>query len=146
MSAAIYPALFFTVAMLVTNAYFLMGGLPLLVLQHDTALDARFVRGFFSVYYKAAVVTAVGACASFALWGRFGFALGAAALVLVAVLLRRSLLPAMRDLPGQTGQQSQPRGPDDPAIRSFRRVHVTALALNLAQLVVVVWGITQLSL
>jgi len=140
MPSAIYPALFFTVAMLVTNAYFLMGGLPLLVLKHDTGLDARFVRGFFNVYYKAAIVTAVGACVSYALWGRFTFALGAAVLVLVALLLRRSLLPAMQDLSNQL------QGTDDHAIRSFRRVHMAALSLNLAQLVVVVWGITQLSL
>ena len=129
-----------TVAMLVTNAYFLMGGLPLLVLKHDTGLDARFVRGFFNVYYKAAILTAAGSCASYALWGRFTFSLGAAALILVAILLRRSLLPAMQDLSAQL------LGPDDRAIRSFRRVHVTALSLNLVQLLVVVWGITQLSL
>jgi 4-amino-4-deoxy-L-arabinose transferase-like glycosyltransferase len=140
MPEAIYPALFFTVASLVTNAYFLMGGLPLLVLKHDTGLDARFVRGFFNVYYKAAIVTAVGACVSYALWGRFTFALGAAALILVALLLRRSLLPAMQDL------SKRLQGPDDHAIRSFRRMHLAALSLNFAQLVVVVWGITQLSL
>jgi len=140
MPSAIYPALFFTVAMLVTNAYFLMGGLPLLVLKHETSLDARFVRGFFNVYYKAAIITAVGASASYALWGRFTFALGAAALILVALLLRRRLLPAMQEL------SNQPHGPDDRAIRSFRRVHMAALSLNLVQLVVVVWGITQLSL
>jgi hypothetical protein len=140
MSSAIYPALFFTVAMLVTNAYFLMGGLPLLVLKHDTGLDARFVRGFFSVYYKAAVVTAIGACASYALWGRFTFALGAAALILIALLLRRRLLPAMQNLSDQLHDQ------DDRAIQRFRRVHMAALSLNLAQLIIVVWGITKLSL
>ena len=140
MSSAIYPALFFTVAMLVTNAYFLMGGLPLLVLKHDTGLDARFVRGFFDVYYRAAIVTAAGACASYALWGRITFALGAAALILAALLIRRSLLPAMQELSNQL------HGPAEHAIRSFRRVHMAALSLNLVQLVVIVWGITQLSL
>lgn len=88
MPQAIYPAIFFTVAMLVTTAYFIMGGFPLLILKHDTTLDARFIRGFFNVYYKAAFVTALGACVSYALWGRFGFALGAAALLGGAVVLR----------------------------------------------------------
>lgn len=46
MPLALYPALLFTVALLVTTAYFLLGGLPLLVLDHDTSLDARFIRGF----------------------------------------------------------------------------------------------------
>ncbi len=48
MSIALYPALVFTVALLVTTAYFLLGGLPLLVLDHDKPLDARFIRGFFN--------------------------------------------------------------------------------------------------
>ncbi len=61
---ALFPALFFTVALLVTTAYFLLGGLPLLVLQHDTPTDARFVRGFFNVYYRAALVTSAGAAPS----------------------------------------------------------------------------------
>ena len=34
--------------------------LPLLVLSHDTPLDARFVRGYFNVYYRAALFTALG--------------------------------------------------------------------------------------
>ena len=33
MASAIYAALFFTVVLFVTTAYFLMGGLPLLILQ-----------------------------------------------------------------------------------------------------------------
>jgi hypothetical protein len=40
MTATIYPALFFSVVLLVTTAYFLMGGLPLLILKHDTSIDA----------------------------------------------------------------------------------------------------------
>ena len=140
MHHALYPALFFTVAMLVTTAYFLMGGLPLLILRHDTPLDARFVRGFFNAYYKAALGTALGASVSFVLWGRFAFAAGAAGLGLMALALRRVLVPAMQRL-GERIQTS-----DDAAIRSFRRVHATALAVNFAQLVVLVWGTTQLSL
>ena len=42
MSAALIAALIFTVALLVTTAYFLMGSVPLLILKHDTVLDARF--------------------------------------------------------------------------------------------------------
>ena len=58
MSAAMIAAMFFTVALLVTTAYFIMGSIPLLVLKHDTPLDERFVRGFFHVYYLCAFVTA----------------------------------------------------------------------------------------
>lgn len=139
MSAAVYPAFFFTVVLLVTTAYFLLGGLPLLVLKHDVPLDARFIRGFFNVYYQCAFWAAVGACASFALWSRFAFAAGAAALAGVATLLRRSLLPAMEQL-GARIEASDPE-----AIRRFRHVHGMALGINVAQLVVLVWGILQLS-
>ena len=140
MSLAIYPAIFFTVAMLVTTAYFLLGGLPLLILKHDTPLDAGFVRGFFNVYYKASLVTALGAGVSYALWGRPAFAAGAMAYVAIAVALRRYLLPAMQSL-GAKIQES-----DSAAISQFRKVHAMALSVNLGQLAVLVWGTTKLSL
>ena len=139
MPAAIYPALFFTVALLFVTAYFLLGGLPLLILKHDVPLDARFIRGFFNVYYKAAFWTAVGACASFALWGRFGFAIGAAAIAIVATLLRMHLVQAMHQL----GIRIEAN--DSSAIQQFRRMHGAALLVNVAQLVVLVWGTIQLS-
>ena len=34
-------ALVFTVALLVTTAYFIMGSIPLLILKHDTPVDFR---------------------------------------------------------------------------------------------------------
>lgn len=139
MAFALYPSFFFTVVLLVTTAYFLLGGLPLLVLQHDVPLDAKFVRSFFNVYYKAAFWAALGASVSYALWGRFGFAAGAALLVAVAVLLRRYLLSAMQ----QHGAQIQANA--EGAVGRFRRVHATALLVNFAQLVALVWGTLQLS-
>ena len=51
MSAPLIAALFFTVALLVTTAYFILGSVPLLILKHDTPKDSRFVRGFFNTYY-----------------------------------------------------------------------------------------------
>jgi hypothetical protein len=140
MSIAIYPAMLFTVALLVTTAYFLMGGLPLLVLDHETSLDARFIRGFFNIYYKAAFVTAIGAAISFAFLGRPGFAIGAAVLAVVVVLLRSKLLPAMDHLSGQI----QTAGSS--AIKKFRQIHSTALLINLLQLVLLVWALLQFSL
>ena len=139
MSWAIYGAFFFTVALLFTTAYFLFGGLPLLILKHDVPLDARFVRRFFEVYYKAIFWTAVGASASYALWGRVPLAVGAAAIAVLATVLRTRLLPVMQKL----GTQIEAN--DDMAIQRFRRMHVTALLINLALLVVLVWGTFQVS-
>ena len=89
MSAAMIAALFFTVALLVTTTYFILGSIPLLVLKHDTPLDAHFVRGFFNIYYRAAVVTAGATSISYAFAGRPALATGAAALALLAVFLRK---------------------------------------------------------
>jgi hypothetical protein len=140
MSSAIYAAIFFTVVLLVTTAYFLMGGLPLLILKHDTPVDAHFIRGFFNVYYKAAFVAATGGAVSFALSGRPAFALGIGAISIVVLLLRRRLIPVMEHL----GEQIQTR--EASAVEKFRHVHSTALVVNLMQLVVLVWGLTQVTL
>lgn len=135
-----FAALFFTVALMVTTAYFLMGGLPLLILKHDTPLDARFVRSFFDVYYKAAFVSATGACISFAWSSRPGFALGHAGVAVMVVLLRAKLMAAMAFL-GERIEKGEMQ-----AIKRFRKVHSVALTMNLAQLVALVWGLTQISL
>ena len=140
MSAALIAALFFTVALLVTTAYFLLGSVPLLVLTHDTPLDSRFVRGFFNTYYLAAMFTAGAAAVSYALAARFGFAAGAAGLALLATVLRGRVIPKMDAL----GSQIQVSGTD--AIRSFRRTHLSAILLNLAQLVLIVWTLVAFSL
>lgn len=135
-----FAALFFTVALMVTTAYFLMGGLPLLILKHDTPLDARFVRGFFDVYYKAAFVTATGASISYAWASRPGFALGHAGVALLVVLLRAKLVAAMAQW-GDMIHQGEMR-----AVKHFRKVHLTALTMNLVQLIGLVWGLTKISL
>ena len=139
MAAAIYGAIFFTVALLVTTTYFLMGGLPLLVLKHDVPLDARFIRSFFRVYYRAAFCTSVGAAASYALWGRFAYAAGAVMIALLSALLARHLIHAMQAIGDAIGAGGAE------AIARFRQVHTAALSINLAQLVIVVWGVLQLS-
>lgn len=140
MPPAGYAALFFTVLLLVTTAYFLMGGLPLLILKHDTPVDAGFIRGFFNVYYKAASFAASGACLSYALWGRPFFAIGAAGIVLLVVMLRAKQMPAMRAVAAQIHER------DKHAVARFRRLHLSALLVNLVQVIAIVWAITQISL
>lgn len=137
--ATTYISFFFTVVLLVTTAYFIMGGIPLLTLSHDTPLDGRFSRRFFEIYYTCALVGAVGATLSYAAWGRPVFALGTAAIAGVVVLLRCNILPAMARL-GSSIQSSDPG-----AIARFRRVHTAALLANLVQLLLVVWGVLQIA-
>ncbi|MBP7566045.1 MAG: hypothetical protein KA795_08560 [Burkholderiaceae bacterium] len=133
MSAALMFALVFTVALVMTKAYFLMGSVPLLVLKHDTPLDARFVRGFFNTYYVLSLITAGGTAFGYALAGRPALATGAALLALLAFVLRRQVIPKMDAL----GAQIQSSGVA--AIPGFRRTHLIAIGLNLAQLVLIVW-------
>jgi hypothetical protein len=139
MSAALLIALFFTVALLVTTAYFLLGSVPLLVLKHDTPMDSRFVRGFFNTYYLAAMFTAGATALSYAFAGRPVLAAGAASLALLATLLRRNVIPRMDSL------RAQIEASEASAIAAFRRMHVTAILINLAQLVVIVWSLIAAS-
>jgi hypothetical protein len=136
MSAAMIAALFFTVALLVTTTYFILGSIPLLVLKHDTPLDARFVRAFFNVYYVAAIVTAGATSVSYAFAGRPGLSMGAAGLALLAGLLRRMVIPKMDAL----GARIQSDFMD--AIPGFRRTHVAAIVINIGQLGAIVWSLT----
>ena len=139
MSASMIIALFFTVALLVTTAYFILGSIPLLVLKHDTPLDARFVRGFFNIYYVAALITASGTSISYAFAGYPALATGAAALALMAVVLRKKVIPKMDSF----GARIQSNYMD--AIPGFRRTHTTAILINVVQLVAIVWSLTTLS-
>jgi hypothetical protein len=135
MSAAMIAALFFTVALLVTTLYFILGSIPLLVLKHDTPLDARFVRAFFNIYYRCALFTATATAISYALAGRVALAAGATGLACLAVALRRKIIPKMEAL----GARIQSDGMD--AVPGFRKTHVTAIAINIAQLAVIVWSL-----
>ena len=88
----IVMALIPTVLLLVWMGFFMMGSLPLLVLKHDTPLDARFIRGLFNVYYLAVMLTGSAAALGFAWTGRPAFALGMACIATLAFALRRWLV------------------------------------------------------
>jgi len=140
MSAALLVALCCTGVLLLTTAYFFLGAVPLLTLRHDTPMDARFVHGFFNTYYLAAMGIAAATAASYALAGRPALALEATTFAVLAALLRRAVLPRMAVLQarveaGETGVAS-----------SFRRIHTTALLVNLAQLVAIVWTLIAVSM
>lgn len=121
-------ALFFTVALLAITAYFLLGSVPLLILKHDNPVDSSFIRSFYITYFRMAFVAAVGTAASYALASRTGFAVGAAAIATLTLVLRARLIPRMDRL----GIQIQ--GQDALAIPEFRRIHKSAILINTVQL------------
>lgn len=140
MSAAQITAIVFTVALLVTNTYFLLGSVPLLVLRHDTPMDSRFVRGFFHTYYRILVVTATMTALSYVFAGLPVMAAGAAAIAVLAVVLHRKVLSRMDSL-----RERMPAGGPE-TIAGFRRLHVVAILVNLLQLVLVVSSLVVVSL
>jgi hypothetical protein len=125
-------ALFFTVALLAVTTYFLLGSVPLLILKHDNPIDSRFIRSFYITYFRMAIVAAIGTTASYALAGRAGFAIGAAGIASLTLILRTRLIPRMDRL----GQQIQ--GADPLAIPEFRKIHKSAILINIAQLAAIV--------
>ena len=138
MTSALLAALICAGAMLATTTYFILGSIPLLVLKHDTPLDARFVRAFFNTYYVAALASATATALSLVIAGRSGVAAAAAALAVVAVLLRKQITTM-----DSIGAQIQSDFAD--AIPAFRRTHLTAILINVVQLAVIVWILIAVS-
>ena len=139
MSTALLIALFFTVALLVITTYFILGGVPLLILKHDTPMDSRFVRGFFDTCYLVTMMTATATAVSYVFAGWSALAAGAVVLALLAAILRRKIIPrmdALRDQIQVTGES--PRS-------AVRRIHAAAKLLNVTQLVLILWSLIAVS-
>ncbi len=133
-------AVLFTVAMLCVSVYFLLGSVPLLILKHDTPVDGNFIRSFFNLYYRVAAFVAGAATLTYAFSGLPWFALGAAVIAVLSVVLRRTIIAKMDLL------RSQIQTADLEAIPEFRKTHIRAVLISLVQLVVVVWSLFQFKL
>ncbi|MFO1279727.1 MAG: hypothetical protein U1F04_09150 [Burkholderiaceae bacterium] len=121
-------ALFFTVALLAVTGYFLLGSIPLLILRHDNPVDSSFIRTFYLTYFRLAFIAGMGAVASHAMAARPAFAVAAAVIVVLTLVVRARLIPRMDQL------GTQIRGQDALAIPAFRRIHKSAILINTAQL------------
>ena len=133
-------ALLATVFLLISMGFFALGSLPLLVLKHDTPLDARFIRGLFAVYYGAVKITAAAAAIAYALAEKPAFALGMTCVVALAFTLRRTVVPRMDQL------RATMSATDAAGITRFRRLHIGGMLFNVIQLGTVAWGLTYLKL
>jgi pterin-4a-carbinolamine dehydratase len=119
------------VILLVWMGFFMLGSLPLMILKHDTPLDARFIRGLFDVYYKAVMVVAALGVIAHALVHRPVITLVMAGVGVIAMVSRRVVLVHMDRL------RATMTATDAASIRSFRRWHVLGMALNVAQLLAI---------
>lgn len=133
-------ALISTVALLVWMGFFMMGSLPLLVLKHDTPLDARFIRGLFNVYYLAIVITAAVGTTSYALVGKPAIACAFASVVMLGLGGRYWLVPRMDVV------RSTMTADDSVTIRQFRRLHIAGMLVNVVLLAAYCFGMTKVSL
>ena|SRR2546423_14473561 len=133
-------ALTSTVALLVWMGFFMMSSLPLLILKHDTPLDARFIRGLFNLYYVAITITATVGALSYALANRPTIALGVGFVAACGFAGRHWFVARMDRV------RSTMTADDSAAIRRFRRLHVVGMLLNVALLAGFCVGMTQLSL
>ena len=133
-------AVLFTVALLCTTAYFLLGSVPLLILKHDTPIDSNFIRAFFNTYYLVATFVGTAAALSYAWSNRPWFAAGAAVIAILSTVLRRTVITKMDVLKAHIHTDNLE------AIPEFRKTHLTAIAISLVQLLVVLWSLTVFKL
>jgi len=133
-------ALISAVVLLVWMGFFMMGSLPLLVLKHDTPLDARFIRGLFNLYYVAITITAIVGALSSAVAGRTEAALALCLVAGIGFAGRRGLVARMDAV------RSTMSADDAPAIRRFRRLHIAGMLLNVLVLAAFCVGLTRVSL
>ena len=133
-------ALFSTVAMLFFMGLLMFSTLPLLVLKHDTPLDARFICGVFNTFLVAMILAATLATVSWVIVGQAGFALRMGCIGAYAFAVRLWVLSRM-DRVRDTMQTT------DPAYAAkFRRLHVSGMLLNFAQLGFLALSLTQLAI
>lgn len=125
------------VILLVWMGFFMLGSLPLMILKHDTPLDARFIRGLFDVYYKAVMVTAGAGALAHGVAHRPVIAAGMAGVALIAFVSRRRILSRMDEL------REAMTATDTGRIRQFRSLHVWGMVLNLAQLLAICVALTR---
>ena len=126
-----------TVALLMWMGFYFMGSLSLLILKHDTPLDARFIRGLFDVYYRAVMVTAALGTVGYALSDRPVIALVMLGLAGLVGFCRRWIVGLMDSV------RIAILAGDASAIPRFRRLHVGGMMLNAAQLAVICVGMAR---
>src|SRR5262249_7663936 len=91
-------AFFSSVALLFALLIFTLASVPLLVLGHDTPLDARVIRRLFSLGYLAIAALAAVCAVTYAIGLQAPFAAGMACVTVLALAVRRWVLQRMDSL------------------------------------------------
>ena len=133
-------ALISTVGLLIWMGFFMLGSLPLLILKHDTPLDARFIRGLFNVYYTAILAIAVVGAFSYALAGRPDLAAPVGCIAAMGFVGRTWFVARMDAV------RNAMTAEDAAGIRRFRLLHIAGMVLNVVVLAAFCVGMTKVSL
>lgn len=121
-----------TVGMLFSMGLLMFATPPLLVLKHDTPRDSLFIRGVFNLFYNASIAAGIAATIAFAISGNIGISASLGAVTVLSLLVRNTILGRMDALRTRLAEG------DQGAVSPFRRTHVYAMGVNLAQLAAVV--------
>jgi hypothetical protein len=133
-----FPLLSIVVVLFPMGA-FMLASPTLLILKHDTALDGRFIRGLFNLYYNSVITLAAVVAAACAVLSQAAIAVAMGTLVVVVFGIRRWVISNMDKL-----RDAINRG-EPMAVSRFRRLHVAGMIVNVAQLGTVAWGMTRLA-
>jgi len=123
------------VILLVWMGFFALSSLPLLVLNHDTPLDARFIRRWFEVYYKVLIVASAIGILGQAVAARIVPTLAMMVVCALAFFSKRHILSGMDRL-RETMTPTDVEG-----IRRFRQLHIAGMASNVVQLIIICIGL-----
>lgn len=133
-------ALISTVLLLVCMGFFMLGSLPLLVLKHDTPLDAHFIRGLFHLYYTTLMLTGAVGALSYAFAGYAAIALVFSAMAGLGFAGRHHMVPRMDQV------RTAMTATDAPRIRRFRQLHIAGMLVNVLVLGAFCFGMTRVTL
>jgi hypothetical protein len=123
--------------MLAVTTYFLFGSIPLLVLKHDNNMDSKFIRAFYITYFKIAIVVSTAAAISYAAALRPLMTLLASTIAILTLVLRFKFIPQMDRFGSAIREDNKLM-----AIPQFRKIHKTAITLNVAQLITVLGSLS----
>jgi len=129
-----------TVLLLMSLGFFVLGSTPLLVLKHDVPMDSRVIRQVFHYCYRVVAVMATAATVAFALAGRPVWSASLGCIAVLALTLHHVMLTRMDAL------RTTMHDGDRAAITRFRKLHMTAIAINLTQLAALIWAMTKIAL
>lgn len=128
-----------TVFLLMSLGFSVLSSTPLLILKHNVPMDSRVIRQVFHYSYRLVTVMASASSLAFALAGRPWLFFAMACIAIIALTLYRVVLSRMDSL------RTTMHDGDTAAISRFHKLHGTGIALNLAQLGLLAWGITRVA-